>query len=548
MKKSWWKEGVMYQIYPRSFNDSNGDGVGDLRGIIQKLDYLADLGVSIVWLSPIYDSPNADNGYDIRDYYAINSEFGTMADFDELLDKAHQKGLKILMDLVVNHTSDEHFWFQESRKSTDNPYRDFYHWIPGEEGSPPNNWPSFFGGNAWEYDPQTQSYYLHLFAKKQPDLNWENPQVREEVYKLMRFWLDKGVDGFRMDVIPFISKRMDFESTQIEDFGDIISQVYANGPRIHEFLQEMHREVLAHYDMLSIAEGVGIGQEIVLDYIGEDRREIDMIFHFGHMMIDHGPGGRLDPAPWSRDTFMDIFYQWDKATANGGWTSLYLGNHDFPRMVSRWGDEEKYWYESATLLASLTFTLRGTPTIYQGDEIGMTNVPFEGIEDYRDIEMLNAFHAIHDPELQQLLIKAARIQARDHARTPIQWKPHTHGGFSTHTPWIMANPNYSHINVEDQQGRKNSILEFYKRLIAFRKAHEVLIYGDLLASVSQNPLFSYTRSLEGEKTLEIILNFSAEEQDVPIHLHSCKIVFGNYDSKGEELLREWELRIYERES
>jgi oligo-1,6-glucosidase len=381
MERSWWRESVIYQIYPRSFRDSNGDGIGDLRWIIHQLDYLAELGVDIIWLSPIYASPNDDNGYDISDYRAIMSEFGTMADFDELLAGLHERGLRLMLDLVVNHTSDEHAWFQASRSSKDNPYRDYYFWKP----APPSTWPSFFGGEAWELDPATGEYYLHLFSKKQPDLNWENPKVREEVYALMRFWLDKGVDGFRMDVIPFISKRLDFPSVDLSDFGRVVEETYANGPRLHEFLQEMNREALAPYDVTTVGEAPGVPPRLANLYVGKDRGELDMIFHFGHMFLDWGPRGKFDLASWDLRDFKAVFNDWYAALGEDGWISPFLDNHDFPRMVSRWGNDGPYRVQSAKLLATLLLTLRGTPSIYQGSEIGMTNVAFPGIDDYRDI-------------------------------------------------------------------------------------------------------------------------------------------------------------------
>ena len=375
MKRTWWKESVIYQIYPRSFKDSNGDGIGDLRGIIEQLDYLKNLGVDILWLSPIYQSPNDDNGYDISDYYSIMEEFGTMQDFDEMLSGIHDRGMKLVMDLVVNHTSDEHYWFQESRKSKDNPYRDYYFWRPEK----PNNWQSFFTGDAWEYDAQTGEYYLHLFTKKQPDLNWENLIVRQEIYKMMRWWLDKGVDGFRMDVIPLISKRLDFPDADFSDFAKVVEEIYANGPRLHEFLKEMYREVLGDYDIMTVGEAPGVSPEQARLYVGESRKELNMIFHFGHMFLDWGGEGKFELSDWNLREFKNVFTTWHNAMAEEGWVSIFLDNHDFPRMVSRWGNDKEYHQESARLLAILILTLRGTPTIYQGSEIGMTNVAFESL-------------------------------------------------------------------------------------------------------------------------------------------------------------------------
>ena len=357
MTRTWWKESVIYQIYPRSFNDSNGDGIGDLKGIIQKLDYLKELGVDILWISPIYKSPNDDNGYDISDYYNIMDEFGTMDDFDELLEAIHARGMKLLMDLVVNHTSDEHYWFQESRKSKDNPYRDYYYWQPEK----PNNWQSFFTGDAWELDPQTGEYYLHLFTKKQPDLNWENPKVRQEVYKLMRWWLDKGVDGFRMDVIPLISKRLDFPDADFSNFAKVVEEVYANGPRLHEFLHEMYQEVCSKYDVMTVGEAPGVPSDLGNLYVGESRKELNMIFHFGHMFLDWGGEGKFELSDWSLKEFKNVFTTWHNALGEEGWVSIYLDNHDFPRLLSRWGNDKEYYNESARLLAILILSLRGTP-------------------------------------------------------------------------------------------------------------------------------------------------------------------------------------------
>ena len=378
MSRKWWKEGIVYQIYPRSYNDSNGDGIGDLRGIIEKLDYIKSIGVDIIWLSPIYKSPNDDNGYDVSDYRNIMNEFGTMADFDELLAGMKQRGLKLVMDLVANHTSDEHAWFEESRSSLDNPKRDYYIWRKGKNGGPPNNWKSIFGGDAWLHDPITDEYFLRLFTTKQPDLNWENPKVREEIYDLMKFWLDKGIDGFRMDVISFISKNS-YDDTPYDELNITINKVYANGRNIHKYLNEMHQKVMSKYDMMTVGEGPGIDLTTAMDYVGEDRDELNMIFHFGHMFMDNGPGGKFDPVPYDLVQFKKVFSDYDECLKNGGWNSIFLGNHDFPRIVSRFGNDGEYWKESAKLLAVMLCSLRGTTYVYQGDEIGMTNVHRESL-------------------------------------------------------------------------------------------------------------------------------------------------------------------------
>ncbi len=545
MQHSWWKEAVIYQIYPRSFKDSNGDGIGDLRGIIEKLDYIQELGVDVIWLCPVYRSPNDDNGYDISDYYGIMDVFGSMADFNELLAGIHARGMKLLMDLVVNHTSDEHSWFQESRKSPDNPYRDYYFWKPRK----PNNWQSFFGGAAWEPDETTGAYYLHLFTRKQPDLNWENPKVRQEVYRLMRFWLDKGVDGFRMDVIPLISKRLDFPDADFSNFNRVIEEVYANGPRVHEFLQEMHREVMQHYDMMTVGEGVGITPEKANLYVGEDRQELNMIFHFGHMFIDHGPGGKFDIVDFDLNDFKAVFTEWHQAVGERGWTNIYLDNHDFPRMVSRFGDDGKYRVESAKVLATLLLTLRGTPCIYQGSEIGMTNVAFDSFDDYRDVETLNAlreYRAAGKDESE--LLEAVHRQGRDNVRTPIQWDDSPNAGFTSGTPWLRLNPNYREINVEAARQDPDSIFYFYRRLLRYRRAHPTLIYGDYeVIDRGSNRLYAYRRWDENGEYY-IFLNFSSETL-VKLPFPTDKellLEISNYPKEKvtDPALNPWEARIY----
>ena len=440
MNKTWWKEGIVYQIYPRSFQDSNGDGIGDIRGIISRLDYIKSLGVDIIWLCPVYRSPNDDNGYDIADYRNIMEEFGTMADFDELLEGMHQRGLKLVMDLVVNHSSDEHAWFEESKKSKDNPYRDYYIWKPGNNGGPPNDWQSFFGGSAWQYDETTEEYYLHLFTTKQPDLNWENPKVREEVNDIVKYWFDKGVDGFRMDVISLISKRPEYANMVSKNFEDTIRLQYANGPRIHEFLKDMNDKVLSKYDIMTVGEGPGITLEHGLNYVGEDRNELDMVFHFDHMFLDFGEGGKFDPRPYDLVEFKNVFTAWDEKLKGKGWGSIFLGNHDFPRIVSRFGNDGEYREKSAKLLAMLLLSLRGTTYIYQGDEIGMSNVAFEDPADYRDIETLNYFKTLDDPK--EGLVNVHPM-GRDNARTPMQWSNDHNGGFtSVEEGWIKSNPYF----------------------------------------------------------------------------------------------------------
>ena len=553
--KAWWKESVIYQIYPRSFNDSNGDGVGDIPGIIEKLDYLKELGIDIIWLCPFYPSPNDDNGYDISDYYGVMQEFGTMEDVELLFKEAEKRGIKIIIDLVVNHSSDEHNWFVESRKSKDNPYRDYYIWHPPVNGGPPNDWVSFFTGSAWEFDEVTGEYYLHLFTKKQPDLNWENDQMRQEIYKMMRFWLDKGVAGFRMDVIPLISKEPGFPPFP-KDFDGYFPQVYASGPRVHEFLKEMNREVLSKYDVMTVGEGIGVTPEEVNDYVGESSKELNMVFHFGHMFLDRKPDDMLAWRDWSLEEFKDVFETWEKALGNEGWGSIFLGNHDFPRIVSRFGNDKEYRLESAKMLGTLLFTLKGTPYIYQGDEIGMTNVAFPSMEDYNDVQTLNAYRAfLENGGTEVEFLKKAHPFSRDNARTPVQWDASEQAGFTNGQPWLKVNPNFKEINVETALRDKNSILHYYKKLVKLRKQHEVLVYGETEIIDKPNPeIYAYTRTLENRQML-VVLSFSDTETDfvLPGHLatyaNSSKVIMCNYPvlphaAQNTLTLRPYEARVY----
>ncbi|MDN5216723.1 alpha-glucosidase [Fulvivirgaceae bacterium BMA12] len=553
MNKTWWKESVVYQIYPRSFNDANNDGIGDLRGIIQKIDYIKSLGVDVIWLCPIYQSPNDDNGYDISDYTAIMTEFGTMADFDELLDIVHRNGLKLILDLVLNHTSIEHPWFLQAKKSKDNPYRGYYHWRKGGNGHPPNNWPSFFKGSVWEFDESSNEYYLHLFSKKQPDLNWENPAVRQEIHDLMRFWLNKGIDGFRMDAIPLISKDTNFPDTRLQSFNQIIDQVYANGPRVHEFIREIHDEVLSDYDVFTVGEGPGISPEVARLYTGMHRKELNTVFHFGHLFLGQGKNGKYDVVPWTLPEFKNIFAIWDKACADEGWNSIFLGNHDFSRMVSRFGNDGQFREQSAKLLAMLLLSMRGTVFLYQGDEIGMTNVAFHSIDDYHDIETVNSFKeaAKAGADLDQFL-KIVHDQSRDNARTPMQWDRTKHSGFSAVAPWINCNPNYMEVNVTQCEANPHSVLNFYRRMIKFRKEHKTLVYGQFNLLYKEDPdLFVYERFDENNKML-VVLNFSDKKRNLTLpHDGSTalKCLISNYnreiDHKADWLnLEPWEANIY----
>ncbi len=537
MKKTWWKEAIMYQIYPRSFQDSNGDGIGDIRGIINRLDYLESLGIDIIWLGPVYQSPNDDNGYDISDYYSIHPEFGTMEDLEELLGGLHRRGIKLIMDLVVNHTSDEHHWFQEAKKSKDNPYRNYYHWRPGKYGRPPNNWRAFFGGSAWEYDPTTNEYFLHIFTKRQPDLNWENPAVREEIYKMMNFWLDKGVDGFRMDVISLISKRQEFKEAEEDNLMYMVYNYYANGPRIHEYLQEMHEKVSSKFDVMTVGEGPGITKDIALDYVGESRNELNMLFQLDLMFIDNGPGGKFDHQPVSLPLFKKIFDEWDAAIGDKGWNNIFLDNHDFPRMVSRYGNDKKYRVESSKMLLLFLLTMRGTPCIYMGSEIGMTNTYYPNPEDYRDIETMNYFNQVQQDggEIDDALSRV-HVQSRDNTRAPLQWASDYQAGFTTGQPWIKVIDNHKEINVDYAEKDNTSVLHFFRKLISFRKTSPILIYGtyeDLLPE--DKNIYLYKRELDN-KTWYICLNFSNNPQPLPHFIQGKKVLFSNYNSLDGQLM------------
>ncbi|MCD8511679.1 MAG: alpha-glucosidase [Bacillus sp. (in: Bacteria)] len=551
--KDWWKESVVYQIYPRSFKDSNGDGVGDIQGIIEKLDYLHKLGIDVIWLSPVYDSPNDDNGYDIRHYQDIMEEFGTMDDFDEMLKEAHKRDIKIMMDLVVNHTSDEHQWFEESRSSKDNPYRDYYIWKPGKDGKLPTNWGAAFGGSAWEYDEKTDEYYLHLFSKKQPDLNWENPKLREEIYKMMRYWLDKGVDGFRMDVINFISKDQRYPDGEVMDtgYGDG-SPFYMNGPRIHEFLQEMNREVLSRYNTITVGEMPGATIDQGKLYTGKDCNELHMVFHFEHVDVGSGKYGKWTNRPWKLTELKTIFSRWQEGLEDDGWNSLYWSNHDQPRAISRFGnDNEEYRVISGKMLATCLHMLKGTPYIYQGEEIGMTNVEFQSVEDYRDIETLNAYKDYTEANLltHEEIMEGIHKRGRDNARTPVQWSGDAHGGFTEGEPWIPVNPNYPEINAEKVLEDKKSIFYYYQNLIELRKEHPVIVYGKYeLLMKEDEQIYAYTRSWEGQKLL-VICSFTDDKAvfQAPQELQYShkKLVISNYDVEEKEDISKLTLKPYE---
>lgn len=551
MDQSWWKESVVYQIYPRSFKDSNGDGIGDLQGIIEKLDYLKELGVDIIWLSPVYKSPNDDNGYDVSDYQDIMDEFGTMADWEHLVQEMHDREMKLMMDLVVNHSSDEHRWFLEAKKSKDNPYRNYYIWRKGKDGKEPTNWESFFSGSAWEYDETTDEYFLHLFSKKQPDLNWENPKLRREVYDMMNWWIDKGVDGFRMDVINLISKAGYQDAPNLEGKKYASgAEYFFNGPKIHEYLQEMNKEVLSK-GVVTVGETPGVDVEQAKLYTGSDRNELNMVFQFEHMDLDSGPGGKWDLRPLKLKDLRDNFTKWQKGLEGEGWNSLYLNNHDQPRMVSRFGNDGKYRVESAKMLATFLHTLQGTPYIYQGEEIGMTNVKFDTIKEYKDIETLNMFNekVKDNNEDEAKVMESIYVKGRDNARTPVQWNASEHAGFTTGTPWIAANPNYKEVNVEQAMADPDSIFHYYKKLIKLRKENDVIVYGtyDLLLD-DHEQIYAYTRTLKKEKLL-VILNFSDHRPvfKLPEDMicRDVEVLISNYEQPEKPDVTSIKLRPYE---
>lgn len=538
LERLWWKEGIVYQIYPRSFQDTTGNGIGDLQGIIKRLDYIKSLGVTIIWLNPVYTSPNDDNGYDISDYRGIMSEFGTMEDFDQLLEEMKQRGLKLVMDLVVNHSSDEHQWFVESRKSRDSPFRDYYHWWPAEKGIPPKRW-SYFDveGNAWKYDETTNAYYLHYFSEKQPDLKWENPKLREEVYNAMRFWFEKGVDGFRMDVISFISKDTNYPELPQEYEGNFVT-FYANGPKLHAYLNEMNNEVLSKYDVMTVGEAPGVTLKNALDFVDEDRKELNMFFHFDLMSLDRDGDEvfMMRKDKWKLTEFKKIHTDWDAVFSEKGWGSMYLNNHDFPRSVSRWGDDSKtHWYNSATMLQTFLLTMRGTPYFYYGEEIGMTNIRFQNITDYKDINTLNRYASVKNEGGDlAAFIENEKDASRDNARTPMQWDTSKNAGFSEEKPWIKVNDNYAEgINVASQENDRGSVLNYFRKMVQIRKDHLALIYGSYELLVPDNErVYAYTRTLEENKYL-ILLSFSREREILTLEQfkgQNAKLLLANDDA------------------
>lgn len=551
MEKTWWKEAVVYQVYPRSFQDSNGDGIGDIPGITARLPYLRELGVDVVWLSPFYRSPGRDNGYDISDYQDVQPEFGTLADFDGLLAQAHALGLKIVIDLVVNHTSEEHPWFQESRKSRDNPYRDYYIWRDGVNGGPPNNWGSTFSGSAWKLDEATGQYYLHTFGEFQPDLNWENPGLRQEVYRMMRWWCERGVDGFRMDVISMISKTPEMPDGQRKPgslYGSFAPYV-VNGPQVHEFLREMNREVLSRYDLLTVGECAGLTVEHACRYASADGSELTMAFQFEHMDLDGGESFKWNLRKMDLVELKENLSKWQYALAGRAWNSLYWCNHDQPRIVSRLGDDSSFAMRerSAKALALCLHMMQGTPYIFEGEELGMTNGDFETLSDFRDVESLNAYEeltASGEVEPEDML-RFLRYKSRDNSRTPMQWAAEENAGFTSGEPWIKVNANYREINAAEQMGRPDSVFRFYQELIALRRRYEIIVYGAYqLLWPEDRQIFAYTRRWEGE-TLLVVCNLSGREvqAELPQELAGQPLLIANMpDTRVEQAmtLRPWE--------
>ncbi len=546
LEKKWWHSSVVYQIYPRSFMDSNNDGIGDLKGITSKLDYLKNLGINVIWLSPVYKSPNDDNGYDISDYMDIMDEFGTMEDMDNLLQEANKRNIKILMDLVLNHTSDEHKWFIEAKEDKNSKYRDYYIFREGKDGKEPNELRSIFSGSAWELDKESDEYYLHLFSKKQPDLNWENKDMRYELYDMINYWIDKGVGGFRLDVIDLVGKQPD-------------KGITGNGPKLHTYINEMNINTFGKHDLLTVGETWGATPEIAKMYSNPSRDELSMVFQFEHISLDEIPGKeKWDLAPLNFIKLKEVFTKWQTELKNDGWNSLFWNNHDLPRIVSRWGNDSKEYRElSAKMLATVLHMQKGTPYIYQGEEIGMTNVKFNSINDYKDIESLNMYkERIEKGYKEEDIMKSIYVKGRDNARTPMQWNDSLNGGFSDARPWIDVNPNYTEINVENNLKDKNSILNHYKKLIQIRKGNETVVYGDFeLLYKEHKSIFAYIRELNGDRIL-VVANFYGENEefilDEKIRYNKSQILLSNYEDSSEKIekmsLRPYEAIVYKLEN
>lgn len=547
MKKKWWKEAVAYQIYPRSFQDSNGDGIGDLQGMIQRLDYIKDLGIDVIWICPMYKSPNDDNGYDISDYEGIMEDFGTMEDFDALLAEVHDRGMKLIIDLVPNHTSDEHQWFIESRQSKDNPKRDWYIWRDGKDGEEPNNWESIFGGSAWQYDEQTNQYYLHVFSTKQPDLNWENPEVREAIYGMMNYWLDKGIDGFRIDAISHIKKRPGFPDLPNPDHKKYVSSfdMHMNQEGIHEFLSEMQEKTYGNYDVMTVGEANGVSVDEAHLWVGEEEGKMNMVFQFEHLDLwDTDPAKGLDILG-----LKTVLTRWQKGLEKDGWNALFIENHDKPRIVSTWGNDKEFWYESATSMAAMYFLMQGTPFIYQGQEIGMTNVHFPSIEDYDDVAVKNMYRLKREEGVShEEIMEIIWSTSRDNSRTPMQWSDDPQAGFTTGTPWMKVNPNYKEINVKKQLAEQGSILSFYKKMIQLKKENEVFTYGTYKLLLEEDAqTYAYTRESENDKVV-VISNITAEKAAFSVEgleLKHNELLLANYEVAPHETINEFTLQPFE---
>ncbi len=551
MKKIWWKEAVAYQIYPRSFQDSNGDGIGDLQGIIQRLDYIKDLGIDVIWICPMYKSPNDDNGYDISDYEDIMEDFGTMLDFDALLAAVHVRGMKLIIDLVPNHTSDEHQWFIESRQSKDNPKRDWYIWRDGKDEAEPNNWESIFGGSAWQYDEQTKQYYMHVFSTKQPDLNWENPEVREAVYSMMNYWLDKGIDGFRIDAISHIKKRPGFPDMPNPENKKYVSSfdMHMNQEGIHEFLAEMQEKTYSKYDVMTVGEANGVSVDEAHLWVGEEEGKMNMVFQFEHLDLwDTDPAKGLDILGLKQ-----VLTRWQKGLEKDGWNALFIENHDKPRIVSTWGNDKEYWYESATSMAAMYFLMQGTPFIYQGQEIGMTNVQFPRIEDYDDVAVKNMYRLKREEGVShEDIMEIIWATSRDNSRTPMQWSDDHEAGFTTGTPWMKVNPNYKDINVKKQLEDEHSILSFYKRMIQLKKNNDVFTYGKYELLLEEDPqIYVYTRESENDKVV-VLSNLTGEAATFAIdglELKYDQLLLANYEMDSHDningfTIKPFETRVY----
>ncbi len=548
MSTAWWKKAVVYQIYTKSFNDTTGNGIGDIRGIIEKLDYLKELGVDVLWLTPIYKSPQRDNGYDISDYYSIHEDYGTMEDFDVMLTEAHKRGIKIIMDIVINHTSTEHEWFKQAKSSKDNPYRDFYIWKDGKNGEPPTNWESKFGGNAWEYDETTGQYYLHLFDVTQADLNWENEKVRAALYEMMHFWLKKGVDGFRLDVINLISKDQYFPQDDSDG-----RKFYTDGPRIHEFLHEMNEQVFSKYDIMTVGEMSSTSIDNCIRYTNPEQQELNMTFSFHHLKVDYPNGEKWTKADFDFQALKDIMSKWQfEMNQGGGWNALFWCNHDQPRAVSRFGDDVNYHQESAKMLATTLHMMQGTPYIYQGEEFGMTNPNFDSIDDYRDVESLNMFTILKNKGLnEQEIIEILKQKSRDNSRTPVQWNASEHAGFTTGTPWIKTAASYKKINAEKAIQDPDSIFYHYQKLIQLRKEVDVMTDGDFELILDQDKeIFAFIRTSDSEKLL-VINNFYGKDKrftlpsQIVLDDYKNKMLISNYEDSSAQLCKVMLLRPYE---